>query len=176
MEKDLSDRISIGWVIVRICILIVLIIQFNFFPERIGVIVSATAPTSFVPLLAPEFHANMPWLNFWWGLALILELTHLCLRRWQPWTRWADLALSVLVALVLLQIILQGAILVCPERAAAVWNELTTLPPRWQQSGVDILDLLIRGGLTLAILAIGVGATRKLPLCMASQQKPLPAQ
>jgi len=78
--------------------------------------------------------------------------------------------------LILLQIILQGAILVCPERAAAAWNELTTLPPRWEQSGAAILDLLIRGGLGLAILAIGIGTTRKLRLCLTSQQKPLPAQ
>jgi hypothetical protein len=173
-DKAKCDEIQIGWVIVRICILVMLIVLFNFFPGRIGVLVSAVDWHSFVPLLAPEFGYNMPWLNVWWGLALVLEVTHLCLRRWQPLTRWADLALSVLAGLILLQVLLQGAILVRADTAAVAWNQLLTLPLPTEQGGIALLDLLIRGGLALAILAIAIDSLRKLRLCMADQQKLLP--
>lgn len=171
------DRIRVGWVIVRLCVLVAAVILFNFFPERVGVLVSATDPHSFVPVLAPDFCTNMPWLNLWWGLALLLEMAHLYLRRWLPLTRWADLALGLVAGRVLLQVMLQGPILVSPESAAAAWSQLLTLPPAWEQSGVAVLDLLIRGGLALAILGIAVDTLQKLyHLLPASQQHPLPAQ
>ena len=137
---------------------------------------SATDINSFVPLLAPDFHTNMPWLNLWWGLALVLELAHLGLRRWQPLTRWADLGLDMLAGLILLQVMLQGPILLRATSAAAIWSQLWTQPLRWEQSGVALLDLLIRGGLALAVVLIVIDARRKLCLCIAGQQRPLPAQ
>jgi hypothetical protein len=118
----------------------------------------------------------MPWLDFWWGLALALEIAHLYLRRWYPATRWADLALSVLAGLILLQIMLQGSILIDPRSAAAAWSQLVTLPLLWGQGGgIALLDLSIRMGLALAIVLIAIDARRKLQLCLAGQQEPLPA-
>lgn len=176
MKDNRTPRINIGWVIARLCVLVAAIVLFNFFPQWVGVWKSAADPDSFVPLLAPDFAANMPWLNLWWGLALALEVAHLGLRRWLPPTRWADLALSVLAGLILLQVMLQGPILVHPASAAATWHQLMALPPNWEQNGLVVLDVLLRAGLALVILGIAVDARRKLHLCTAGQQEAVPAR
>jgi hypothetical protein len=89
------DRVHLVGVVVHICFLIGAIVLFNAFPQWIGTTRSLDDPSTFVPLLAPEFQAHMPALNVWWALALTLSFLLLGLRRWTPATRWADLGLTV---------------------------------------------------------------------------------
>ena len=49
------DRVHVAGVVVRICFLIGAIVVFNAFPQWIGTYRSLDDPSSFVPLLAPEF-------------------------------------------------------------------------------------------------------------------------
>jgi hypothetical protein len=98
-RKD--DRISLAGIIMRLFFIVAAVVLFNFFPQKVGYIRTATDPSSFNPLLGPGFRSFLPWLNLWWGLAFGLELAHLILRRWTPATRWIGLALDVFVAVVL---------------------------------------------------------------------------
>ena len=62
---------------VNLCLIAASAMLFNVYPERVGLLKSVTVPSSFTPLLAPEFHTYLPWLNLWWGLTFSLNLAHL---------------------------------------------------------------------------------------------------
>ena len=96
-----QDRISVAQTLVRMGVILAASVLFNFYPEKVGVIQSATDPSSFTPLLAPEFQSYLFWLNLWWGLDLSLRLVHLIRRRWTVATRWADIVLRLLNVLLL---------------------------------------------------------------------------
>jgi len=91
-----GSRINRVLVAVEICIVLVVLVLFNVFPEKIGTYSSATQPYVFVPLLTPEWLAYMPWLNTWWVLALTLALVKFVYGRWTQALRWADLGLHLL--------------------------------------------------------------------------------
>jgi hypothetical protein len=95
------DRISLAGIIVRLFFIVAAAVLFNFFPQKVGYIRTATDPSSFTPLLGPGVRSFLPWLNLWWGLAFGLEIAHLILRRWITTTRWIGLALDVFGAVVL---------------------------------------------------------------------------
>jgi len=113
LQSDaLPDRIRLGWVLIRIIVIVCLIVLFNFYFDRIGIVISATDPETFVPLLDASFKQYLPWLNLWLGLAWALNIAHIWLERWRPVTRWADLGLNVLGILILGQLILGSPILI----------------------------------------------------------------
>jgi hypothetical protein len=134
-----------GWLILDLGILVASIVLFNVFPDRVGVLVSATDSSTFIPLLAPEFQTHMPWLNLWWGLALLLTVVKLVYGRWTAILLWADLALRVLGIRVLIALILGGPIL----RPDAGWETIDL--PRWGVLGGGVLqpNLLLKLGLGL---------------------------
>jgi hypothetical protein len=105
-----AQRIHPTGVVVNICFTIACLVVFNGFPQWVGVRISFDDPRSVVPLLSPQFWQYLPWLNAWWGLSLTLNLAHLGLRHWHPITRWADAALTVYGALVLLRLVSGGSI------------------------------------------------------------------
>jgi hypothetical protein len=135
----------VGWVAVEICVLIAVLVVFNVFPDRLGVYGSATDPDSFMPLLADEFQAHMPWLNIWWGSSLALAMGRLMTRRWTKVLRWADLALRLFGVAVLVRLITGGP-LVDPTSG---WDGLGWL----EDPNVGIKALL---GLVLLPTAIGI--------------------
>ncbi len=59
MENN-DDRVHTLGTIVEMVLILALMILFDFFPERIGIIRSLSDPSSFRPLLAPEFQQHMP--------------------------------------------------------------------------------------------------------------------
>lgn len=109
-----NKMISVGRSIVNICLIVAASVLFNFFPEKVGMIRSATDPSSFTPLLAPEFQSYLSWLNLWWGLAFSVYLVHLILRRWTVVTQWVDLALRVFGAFLLGWMVLGAPFIVVP--------------------------------------------------------------
>lgn len=119
-EIQKQDKmISVGRSIVNICVIAAASVLFNFFPERVGMIKSATDPSSFTPLLAAEFQSYLSWPNLWWGLAFSLHLVHLILRRWTVVTQWVDLALRVFGAFLLGWMVLGAPFIVVP------WGSVT---------------------------------------------------
>ena len=89
------DHLSIAGGIVEIYLIIGLTVLFNFYPQRVGFVVSANDPASFTPMLAPGFDAFLPWLNTYWFWAFNLCLANLVLRRWTSLTRLFDLLLDL---------------------------------------------------------------------------------
>jgi len=143
------NSIDVSWTVARICCLALLLALFNGYSDRIGVLVSADDPASFVPLLAPEFFAGLLLrLNFWWGLSLALYVVNLYVGHWMWGTRLADYALAFFGMFIL---------------AKTISSPLLGMNPQWLQSGpsatsmaeqlVPLLTWLIRGCLAAALLA-----------------------
>jgi hypothetical protein len=135
---------------VAAAMLTALIVLLNAFPEKVGYVVSATDPESFVPMLAPEFQAHLPLLNVWLSLALALALARLAYGRWTVSLRWADLGLRLVGIVVLASLVFGGPIIrvdyggLDVMEAAFGWSPWT--PDTWLKLGL---------GLLLAALVIG---------------------
>jgi hypothetical protein len=89
------DHINLVGTLAELFIIIAVAILFNFFPQYVGFVRSATDPMSFTPLLGPGFAAFLPWLNTFWLWAFCLCLAHLVLRRWTLVTRLIDFGLDL---------------------------------------------------------------------------------
>jgi hypothetical protein len=144
-----ANRISVPWTLARVCCLVLLLVLFNRHPGRIGVIVSADDPSSFVPLLAPEFLAGLLLrLNLWCGLSLALYVVNLWVGRWTWGTRLAGYALTFFGMLIL---------------AKTISSPLLGTSPQWLQSApsavsvaervVPLLAWLVKGTLATALIA-----------------------
>lgn len=147
------DRISIAGVVVRICFLIASIVLFNAFPQWIGTYRSLDDPSSFAPLLAPEFRVHMPVLNAWWALALALNFLLLGLRRWTPATRWADLGLTCFGMAILANMLAGPPILAVYPVSSWTWEFLQPSGAAWWLSKI---------GLSAALVVTGLSALKKL--------------
>lgn len=112
--KDDSDHVHVVGTIIEAGLIAAIAIVLNFFPEKVGVIKSLTDPSSFTPLLAPEFQVHMPMLNLYWGFAFSLCIANLALRRWNIVTRCVELGLNFLALAILAQMVLGGPIAVSP--------------------------------------------------------------
>lgn len=155
---DDPDRIHVGWTIVNICVLSALIILFNVFPDRIGVILSIDDPSSFVPLLAPDFFKDeLPRLNLWWGLALALNVVNLYYGRWHRGTRLAAYALTVFAMLILVRLI--GRPVVGPDLERVVLSQPLV---QVEQNLVPFLPVLVKVVLVVALIATIVALGKKL--------------
>jgi hypothetical protein len=89
------DHINLAGTIAELLLICAAAILFNFFPQYVGFVRSATDLTTFTPLLGPGFAAFLPWLNTYWLWAFCLCLAHLTLHRWTLGTRLIDLGLDL---------------------------------------------------------------------------------
>jgi hypothetical protein len=128
-----------GWTVVFLIGICALAVLLNAFPERVGVILSLTDPSSFVPLLAPEFQVHMPWVNRYLVLAFMLGVANLVFGRWNMITRSAELGLDLFGLFIMAQLVLGGPI--------SLYAWVTTLT---------------KVGLVLAFLLTAIGAGSKL--------------
>ena len=143
------DHIHVGWSAGRICALSALLLLFNRYPDRIGVAVSAGDPSSFVPLLAPEFlELFLLRLNVWWGLTLALDVVNLYAGRWLWGTRLLDCALAFFGMFIMAKIISTPMVGVNPEWVQAGQSAVAVV-----EKLVPLLTWLVRGGLAVALMA-----------------------
>lgn len=126
-----------GQAVFGICALVILLLLFNFYPQRIGFWISATDDLSLVPSLSPAFFDQyLPWINLCWVLALGLNIAHLSLGRWTLATRLIDLglaflALNVVVAMILgpASFAVDGQTVSVDATAQAVTSALSMVTP-----------------------------------------------
>jgi hypothetical protein len=100
------DKISYFGRIFALYVIALLVLAFNFFPGWVAIFVFHGSEGTVYPLLTPDFKRYLPLLNTWWLLAVILNLAVLRQGRWTRTTRWADLALEVFNAAILLLIVI----------------------------------------------------------------------
>jgi hypothetical protein len=156
------DRVRPAGVAIQICFLIGAIVLFNAYPQWIGTYRSLDDPSSFVPLLAPEFQAHMPALNCWWALALTLSFVLLGMRRWTPATRWADLGLAVFGMIILSNMLAGPPILAVHPGSGWPSELLRPSGAAWWLSKIGLWAALVVAGLSalkklLALIRSGSG-------------------
>ena len=143
-----NDRISKGRTLVDLLVIVAAAIVFNFFPQNVGVLVSATDPSSFIPLLAPEFQSYLLWLNIWWRVTFSLYVAHLVLGKWNLATRWIDIGRR-LFGVVLLGWMMVGApFIVVPWASAIVKLILAAIGITMLVKMVQQINLLFRANRT----------------------------
>jgi hypothetical protein len=114
------DRYPKGQAIAGICILVMLLLFFNYYPQRFGIWISALDADSYVPVLSQAFFEQyLPWLNLCWILALGLNIAHLSLGRWTLVTRLLDLGLAFIALNVVVSMIFGPAICAVDPQAAS---------------------------------------------------------
>ncbi len=145
------DRVHVVGTIIGMVLILAIMLLFNVFPDKIGIIRSPMDPAGWMPLLAPEFQEHMPWLNLCWGLTLILCAINLAFGRWNIYSRSAELGLNVLGAFILLRMVLGGPLLMYPG-----------------------LTLVLKLGLLVALCGIGVDITKKLVRLLTRMQTSAP--
>ena len=156
--------------------LIAIMVLFNFFPGKIGIIVSANSPSRFVPLLAPEFKAHLPWLNLWWGLVLLLNLVELALsvahrygERWQQAVRWVDLGLNLVGVFVLVRLITGESIVAANPVWSVSRDQAGARLVQLRESAVPYLAMLVKASLVFAVVAVIVKSSKKLQHLLNSE-------
>jgi len=154
MSTNSLGRVRRGWLIVEMGCLIALIVLFNGFPDKIGILISATDPHSFYPLLAPGFLSHVAWLNVWWGLALCLAVIKFVHGRWTTALRWAGLGLNILGVVVLGRLLLGGPIL---------WSALLDGWP------VPVLNVVVKGVIGLSLVGLVVRTARECLQLLAEE-------
>lgn len=147
------DRVRVFGTLVEMTLILALMVLFNIFPDKIGLVRSLTDLSSLKPLLAPELQVHMPWLNVYWGLALGLCALNLALGAWNRFTSLAEIGIAVLGAYILVRMILGGPLILYPE-----------------------LTLLVKFALAVALLASAIDIIAKFVRWLAMQMAPTPLE
>lgn len=146
------DRYPKGQAIAGICILVGLLLLFNYYPQRIGIWINALDASSYVPVLSPAFFQQyLPWLNLCWLLALGLHMAHLSLGRWTLVTRLLDLGLAFIALNVVVSMIFGPAIFAVDAQAASLDSAASTTAAA-MVSAFNLVTPFVLGVIGLALV------------------------
>jgi hypothetical protein len=146
-------------------VLAAVIILFNILAFDIGLfgfMTSAADPESFIPLSAPTFKDILPWLNAWWGLALLINLVNLRLRRWYPLTRLADVGLGLLGLGVLITILLMAPNFILDPEWAAQQRAVGVSLDGVEQTLLPIVNASLVITIVIALISLAGASLRKV--------------
>ena len=87
------------------CLTVRVAVWLNFFPRSVAVFMVMDDQSVVVPLSDFGIHLPMLAIDFWLALALTLKLVMIAQRRWTQTTRWAQVGLGFLAAIVLFDIV-----------------------------------------------------------------------
>jgi len=166
-----NDRISVPGQVVTICIMLGLLILFNFFPQVIGVYNYSNGEWTFSPMLAPTFRHFMPWFNVAWLGTLAMSVWLLVRGRWEPAMRWADLAREIFSAIVLLMVATGPSLVGAGAGISA--NDLIQALGNAAEAVATGVDMSIRTACGIAFVVVCVGALAKLLQLVRAPGKPL---
>ena len=96
---------------------ILLLLLFNYFPEKIGAMVSSGGHTQFVPLLGPGFASLLPLMNLYLIAALVLGFFLFRFKRWNQVTRWADFGIQVILVTLFSRLLATDQVMVLSAEA-----------------------------------------------------------
>ncbi len=160
-----------------------LIVLFNIFPHRVGIWLSFSDPSSFVPLFAPALGMYLPWLNLWWGLSLALNVAYLALDpaapRYEHWRRvvgWADLGTSILGALILFRLITRNLVNGADFKWIVEQGRASAAMVRFDSRVVLPLSALVKFILALSLISLVVACGEKLHQLLAKKNAQTPSK
>ena len=122
-----QSRVKVGWTVFSMCVIIAVVVLFNFYPQKIGRFDFSTGSLSFTRLLPPSFQSRLPWLNIWWGSLFSLHLAELLLHRRTMVTQTSAAALDLFGACLLVQMAAEPPVLAGAALAALNASRLLIL-------------------------------------------------
>jgi hypothetical protein len=135
------QRVQIAPTVTTGCLIILALIVFNAFPDRLGLVRSVTDPSSYVLWLGPGFYDEiLPRLNVLWGFSLGVILTNLYYGHWTWGTRLLDYALTIFSVAIL---------------AKLLFGSETYLALQWQELEMLVVHI---AGRTVPLVMVGVKA------------------
>ncbi|MDF1514930.1 MAG: hypothetical protein P1S60_14060 [Anaerolineae bacterium] len=136
-----NDRVKASGLIIEILFLAFLLIMLNVYPDRIGVsFVRIGGEFKTTSWLKPEIVTTYgPWLSAMWFLSIILNITVLAQRRWQPITHVLNAALTLYGAYLFYRIAtgpsfiatVPGGIIGSISGVPDILNDITDSALRW---------------------------------------------
>ncbi len=133
----------------------------NVYLERLGILITESDPSTFVPVLGPGFNALLPW----WNLYLILTFSFCAMlllqQQWYPPMRWIDLGLTGYAIGLLIGTILAPALIGPTPEWLAELNLPVESMALLQSSVLPLGATLARLVLAVALLIL-VGRTGKM--------------
>ena len=171
-EIKKADLVSPGKLLFEICLLIGMLVWFNFFPQWVGA-ANHTQGSGwvFIPLLSASFSSvYLPWINLFWAVSMGLEVIILLRGSFTQLTRWFQVGLKTL-ALIILASFLTGPLAVGLNPEYAAFHDLSTAVQTFAKGDmipglvyvfkiVVIINLVIHG---LVWLKMVLGLTLQAP-------------
>jgi len=171
-EIKKADLVSPGKLLFEICLLIGMLVWFNFFPQWVGA-ANHTQGSGwvFIPLLSASFSSvYLPWINLFWAVSMGLEVIILLRGSFTQLTRWFQVGLKTL-ALIILASFLTGPLAVGLNPEYAAFHDLSTAVQTFAKGDmipglvyvfkiVVIINLVVHG---LVWLKMVIGLTLQAP-------------
>lgn len=88
------DKIKRGELITEIFFILVGLIVFNFYLDKIGIYNNTNGVWSFTPILTSAFNAYIPWLDLLWILTIVMDAVLLRRGSWELGTRLFSIGVS----------------------------------------------------------------------------------
>lgn len=152
--RDDPDRVSRIGQTAKLALLGLVLVVVNFYPERIGSMLTVGEQSGWVPLLGPTFDRHLWLLNLALGLDLILNLVVWRQGRWQLKTRWLDFATTLIWVLLLYRLV-TGPSIVEPD---AEWMIAHGWSSEAAADYVRLIDEILSGLVAMALKIGLVGA------------------
>jgi hypothetical protein len=89
------DKIKRGELIVEMVFILLALIIFNFYLDRVGIYNNYNGQWSFTPILTAAFNAYIPWLDLLWIMTILLDVLLLRKNSWDTGTRLFSILVSV---------------------------------------------------------------------------------
>jgi hypothetical protein len=118
------DTIKPSEPIVTILFTVAALVVFNAYPQLLGVHYLKDGVWASIPVLTEAFFRWMPYINVLWALQLALNLVLYRQGRWQPATRWANIALDAAGIVIAYMLLVGPPIVGLPAGALAASGAL----------------------------------------------------
>ncbi len=158
-------------IIVEIGFLLDVIVLFNLFPQLIGINGSPDAVTEPLPFTAPGIIESLPWLNIWWGLALVLNIAVVAFTIRSAKVKWARLAINLFGLILLVRLVLTGPLLGFNSDWLLIQSADPLMLARVENELAPILSLAITFSISIAIVALSFSSLMKMRFLLESPMK-----
>ena len=140
--KYVERVLDIIWYLAGIVIL-------NLYREKLGIVNMVDGRWVMIPLVASTFLSFLPVLNIRWALGIVFNAVLIGRTRWETWSRWVSIGLSLFSVGILYAMIVSGPLLALP----ADWAEELDMTAET----VETIEMLFSSGLHISVdIALGV--------------------
>jgi hypothetical protein len=159
-DPEDSDKAHPGEQVVGIVCLVLALVVFNLFPDKVGAFVHMDEQSGWIPLLNQAFWQQLWLLNVCLGLDLVLHVLVLRQGEWGLALRWVRVAVSVLFVVWLSRLVYGPNIfefdvqwMINHGWSEAAAQEIGNI---LHKTVLPVLDILLKVGFAGAVIGLGI--------------------